>query len=88
MDNPIDYKFIKKWMGHGEIGSMAEKHGISRGSASRILSGKGRTSNQNFVRACYDKALENAQIYLSYLEKARSITEALKKIDPENEKFY
>lgn len=88
MDSPIDYKFIKKWIARGEISSIAKEHNISKGVAYRILSGKGYLSNTSFVKACYDAALQNAHIYLAYLEKTKNVTEALKRIDPENKESY
>jgi predicted transcriptional regulator len=71
IETEINYKLLKKWLRQGDIMLLAEKHGISRSAAYKILNGK--TKNFEFLQAVYQTAIERAQIFKTSNEKLQSL---------------
>lgn len=71
IDTDINYNLIKKWLKQGDIALLAEKHGISRSAAYKILSGK--TKNFEFLESVYQTVIERAMIFKASNEKLQSL---------------
>ena len=68
----INFKDIKEWLENGEIASLAKKHGLSRTSAYKILSGKSK--NFSFVEAALTKASENKARILGGQDRMKKLS--------------
>lgn len=66
-----DFKLIKKNLRYGEIKTLAEAHKISKSAAYKILNGE--TKNFEFLKACYEKAIERAMMVKAFNEKLQSL---------------
>lgn len=63
----IDYKEIKKWLGHGGIAALAREHGISRQHAYHIL--RGRVNNFKFYEEAIKRATDQKHRILSTMRQ-------------------
>ncbi len=67
----IDFKEIKRWLGHGGMKRLAKEHGISLTSASLILSGK--TTNIPFLERSIKRATENKIKILAAMKRLQEV---------------
>lgn len=70
IDHSVNYQFVKRWFRRGDVQTLAGKFQLSKSTAYRSL--KGKSKNYDFVKACYELALERANAFDKLNEKIKS----------------
>lgn len=72
----IDIDFIKQWLEHGEIKTLAEEYGIDPSTGYLVLRRSGK-KNFGFKELCYKKALERASRFLAFEQQKNILMEKI-----------
>jgi hypothetical protein len=64
---PGEHAVIKTWLRQGDIRALAEKHHLSKWSAYKVLNGESK--NFDFLKACYELAVERKNTIKSLNDK-------------------
>jgi hypothetical protein len=67
----VNHAIIKDWLRRGEIQALAAKHKISTSSAYKALNGERK--NFEFVKACYELAIERKNTFKTLNDKLHTI---------------
>ena len=67
----LSHTVIKKWLRRGELKTLAKKHKISASAGYKALTGD--TKNFEFLKECYQIALDRALTFKRMNEKLQSI---------------
>ena len=70
----IDIDFIKDWLEHGEIKTLAEEYGIDPSTGYLVLRRHGK-KNFGFLELCYKRALERANKFVAFEQQKNIMIE-------------